>query len=176
MTESSIRLLTAIPGPRSIELMQRRDANLPRGVSTAIPVFVRRADGATVEDVDGNQFLDFVGGIGCQNAGHRPPKVVVAIREQVDQFTHTCFQITPYENYVELAEWLNAKAPGDSPKKTFFVNSGAEAIENAVKIARSYTRRLVIGAGCSSSLRARWPMSSVCWSHSWRPMLRWKKA
>ena len=143
-TESSIRLVTAIPGPRSIELFQRRNAHLPRGVSAVIPVFIRRAEGAIVEDVDGNQFLDFVGGIGCQNAGHRPAAVVSAIHEQAERFLHTCFQITPYENYVQLAAWLNANAPGKSPKKTFFLNSGAEAVENAVKIARSYTRRQAV--------------------------------
>jgi 4-aminobutyrate aminotransferase / (S)-3-amino-2-methylpropionate transaminase / 5-aminovalerate transaminase len=144
IAESSIRLITAIPGPRSIELLERRKAQLPRGVSTVIPVFVQRAEGATVEDVDGNQFLDFVGGIGCQNAGHRAPAAVSAIHEQAERFLHTCFQITPYENYIELAAWLNAHAPGNSPKKTFFVNSGAEAVENAVKIARSYTRRQAV--------------------------------
>ena len=101
--ESSIRLVTAIPGPRSIELLQRRNAHLPRGVSAAIPVFIRRAEGAIVEDVDGNQFLDFVGGIGCQNAGHRPAAVVSAIHEQANRFLHTCFQITPYENYLGSA-------------------------------------------------------------------------
>jgi 4-aminobutyrate aminotransferase/(S)-3-amino-2-methylpropionate transaminase len=141
VTESSIHLVTAVPGPRSVELMKRRNANLPRGVSTVIPVFVRRAEGAVVEDVDGNQFLDFVGGIGSQNAGHVPPPVTAAIRHQAGQFLHTCFQITPYENYVDLAEWLNAHAPGAFPKKTFLLNSGAEAVENAVKIARCYTRR-----------------------------------
>jgi 4-aminobutyrate aminotransferase / (S)-3-amino-2-methylpropionate transaminase / 5-aminovalerate transaminase len=122
-TESSIRLITAVPGPRSMELLERRNAYLPRGVSAVIPVFVRRAEGAVVEDVDGNQLLDFVGGIGCQNAGHRAPAVVSAIHEQTDRFLHTCFQITPYESYLELAAWLNAHAPGTSPKKTFFVST-----------------------------------------------------
>ena len=91
--------------------------------------------------MDGNRFLDFAGGIGCQNAGHRPPDVVAAIHRQADKFLHTCFMVTPYDNYVELAEALNARAPGSGPKKTFLVNSGAEAVENAVKIARAYTRR-----------------------------------
>lgn len=142
--ESSIRILTAIPGPRSQELLHRRDASVPRGVGVTLPVFIQRAEGVIIEDVDGNQFLDFVGGIGCQNAGHRPPAVVSAIHQQAEQFLHTCFQVTPYEGYVELAEVLNARAPGQFAKKTFFVNSGAEAVENAVKIARHYTRRQAV--------------------------------
>jgi 4-aminobutyrate aminotransferase/(S)-3-amino-2-methylpropionate transaminase len=106
-----------------------------------LPVFVRRTNGVNIEDIDGNQFLDFTGGIGCQNTGHCPPAVVEAIRAQSEQFLHTCFMVTPYEGYVRLAEELNRRTPGDFPKKTFFVNSGAEAVENAVKIARHYTRR-----------------------------------
>ena len=140
-TESSIRMLTAIPGPRSREWLERSQANLPRGITTLLPVFVRAAEGAVIEDIDGNRFLDFAGGIGCQNAGHRPPAVVDAIHRQADEFLHTCFMVTPYEGYVRLAEMLNQRTPGSFPKKTFFLNSGAEAIENAVKIARSYTRR-----------------------------------
>ncbi len=140
-TESSIRLATEIPGPLSRNLQQRREASIPRGVASVLPVFVRRANGAIIEDIDGNQFLDFTGGIGCQNTGHCPPAVVEAIRAQSEQFVHTCFMVTPYEGYVRLAEELNRRTPGDFPKKTFFVNSGAEAVENAVKIARHYTRR-----------------------------------
>ena len=143
-TESSIHLVTAIPGPRSAELQKRREANVPRGVASVLPVFVRRASGAMVEDVDGNQLLDFTGGIGCQNAGHRPPGVIAAIQEQVEQFLHTCFMVTPYAGYVQLAEELNARAPGNFPKKTFFVSAGSEAVENAVKIARYFTRRQAI--------------------------------
>src|SRR5580700_4551970 len=130
-TESSIRLLTAIPGPRSTELTKRRQASVPKSVSSVLPVFIRIASGATIKDVDGNQLLDFTGGIGCQNAGHLPPEALAAIREQTEQFLHTCFMVTPYEGYVRLAEELNARAPGRSPKKTFFVSSGAEAVENA---------------------------------------------
>jgi 4-aminobutyrate aminotransferase/(S)-3-amino-2-methylpropionate transaminase len=140
-TESSIRLVTAIPGPKSREWLERGNANLPRGVPILLPVFIRRAEGAVLEDIDGNQLLDFAGGIGCQNTGHRPPAVVDAIHRQADSFLHTCFMVTPYESYVQLAEMLNERTPGRFAKKTFFVNSGAEAIENAVKIARSYTRR-----------------------------------
>ncbi len=140
-TESSIRLATEIPGPLSRNLQKRREASIPRGVASVLPVFIRRANGVTIEDIDGNQFLDFTGGIGCQNTGHCPPAVVEAIRAQSEQFLHTCFMVTPYEGYVRLAEELNRRTPGAFPKKTFFVNSGAEAVENAVKIARHYTRR-----------------------------------
>ena len=140
-TESSIRLVTAIPGPRSVEWARRREAAVARGVSITVPVFIKHAEGATVEDIDGNRFLDFTAGIGCHNAGHRPPAVVEAIYDQADRFLHTCFMVTPYEGYVRLAELLNERAPGRFPKKTILVNSGAEAIENAVKIARSHTRR-----------------------------------
>lgn len=140
-TESSIRLVTAIPGPRSEEWTRRREASVARGVSIVLPVFIRQADGAIVEDIDGNRLLDFTGGIGCQNAGHRPVGVVEAIHEQADRFLHTCFMVTPYEGYVRLAELLNERAPGRFPKKTVLVNSGAEAVENAIKIARSYTKR-----------------------------------
>jgi 4-aminobutyrate aminotransferase / (S)-3-amino-2-methylpropionate transaminase / 5-aminovalerate transaminase len=143
-TESSIRLVTAIPGPASKQLQQRREASVPRGIASALPIFVRRADGATIEDVDGNRLLDFAGGIGCQNAGHCVPEVTAAIREQSEQFVHTCFMVTPYEGYVRLAEELNTRTPGDFPKKTFFVSTGAEAAENAVKIARHFTRRQAI--------------------------------
>jgi len=140
-SDTSIRLLTAIPGPRSTELQKRRQASVPKGVSSVLPVFIRRASGATIEDVDGNQLLDFTGGIGCQNAGHGPPEVVKAIHEQAEKFIHTCFMVTPYQGYVEVAELLNARTPGNFAKKTFFVSTGAEAVENAVKIARHFTRR-----------------------------------
>jgi 4-aminobutyrate aminotransferase/(S)-3-amino-2-methylpropionate transaminase len=102
---------------------------------------VARAEGAVLEDVDGNRFIDFAGGIGCQNVGHRSPGVVAAIRDQLDRYLHLCFSVTPYEGYVRLAERLNRLTPGDFPKKTLLVNSGAEAVENAVKIARAYTGR-----------------------------------
>jgi 4-aminobutyrate aminotransferase/(S)-3-amino-2-methylpropionate transaminase len=114
---------------------------VPRGVSQVTPVFVHRAEGAVIEDVDGNRYLDFAGGIGCLNAGHREPGVVAALHAQADRFLHTCFMVTPYESYVRLAEKLNALAPGSTPKKTLLLNSGAEAVENAIKIARAYTRR-----------------------------------
>src|SRR5712691_5516579 len=138
---TAIQLRTSIPGPRSQELMRRRVAAVPQGAYHVTPIFVARAEGAVLEDVDGNRLIDFAGGIGCLNAGHRAPRAVAAIRAQLDRFLHTCFMVTPYEGYVKLAEKLNAAAPGDFPKKTLLLNSGAEAVENAVKIARAYTRR-----------------------------------
>jgi 4-aminobutyrate aminotransferase/(S)-3-amino-2-methylpropionate transaminase len=141
---STIQLRTSIPGPKSQELMRRRQTAVARGVSHATPIFAARAEGAILEDVDGNRFLDFAGGIGVVNAGHRAPRVVAAIREQLDAFIHTCFSVAPYEKYIALAEKLNSLVPGAFAKKSVLVNSGAEAIENAVKIARAYTRRPAI--------------------------------
>jgi len=138
---STIQIRTEIPGPRSRELMERRAAAVPRGVANSTPVFVARAEGAVIEDVDGNRLIDFAGGIGCLNVGHRAPRVTAAVRAQLDRHLHTCFNVTPYESYVRLAERLNALVPGKFAKKTFLVNSGAEAVENAVKIARCYTKR-----------------------------------
>ncbi len=138
---SSIRLKTVLPGPRSRELLARREAAVPRGSYNATPIFVKEARGALLEDVDGNRLLDFAGGIGCLNVGHADPRVVKAASEQLARFTHACFGVTPYESYVSLAERLNALVPGDFPKKTLFLNSGAEAVENAVKIARAATGR-----------------------------------
>jgi 4-aminobutyrate aminotransferase/(S)-3-amino-2-methylpropionate transaminase len=116
-------------------------AAVPRGVYHATPIFAARAEGAILEDVDGNRFIDFAGGIGCSNVGHRAAPVMAAIRAQLDRFLHTCFSVAPYEGYVRLAEKLNELAPGKFEKKTFLANSGAEAVENAVKIARAYTKR-----------------------------------
>ncbi len=142
--QKSIHLRTEIPGPRARELMRRREAEVPRAAYNLTPIFVARAEGAVLEDVDGNRFIDFAGGIGCLNVGHRAGRVLAALRAQLDRFLHTCFHVTPYEGYIRLAEKLNALAPGDFPKKTLLVNSGAEAIENAVKIARCTTRRAAI--------------------------------
>jgi 4-aminobutyrate aminotransferase / (S)-3-amino-2-methylpropionate transaminase / 5-aminovalerate transaminase len=141
---ATIQLRTPIPGPKSQELMRRRQAAVARGVGHATPIFAARAEGAVLEDVDGNRFLDFAGGIGVVNIGHRAPRVVAAIREQLDAFIHTCFSVAPYEKYIALAEKLNSLIPGAFAKKSILVNSGAEAIENAVKIARAYTRRPAI--------------------------------
>lgn len=138
---ATIQLRTSVPGPKSKALHERRQKAIPRGLSHATPVYVARAEGAALEDVDGNRFIDFAGGIGCINMGHRSPGVVNAIRKQTDEFLHTCVQVTPYEGYVRLAERMNQLTPGKFPKKTLFVNSGAEAVENAVKIARAYTAR-----------------------------------
>jgi 4-aminobutyrate aminotransferase/(S)-3-amino-2-methylpropionate transaminase len=117
---------------------------VPRGLSHGTPIYVAKAEDAWLEDVDGNHYIDFAGGIGCANAGHRQEHVVEAIRAQLDKFLHTCVQVTPYEGYIRLAERMNKVTPGKFPKKTLFVNSGAEAIENAVKIARAYTKRPAI--------------------------------
>jgi 4-aminobutyrate aminotransferase/(S)-3-amino-2-methylpropionate transaminase len=138
---TTIQLRTEIPGPRSRALMARREAAVARGPFHATPVFAARADGAGIEDVDGNRFIDFAGGIGCLNMGHRAPRVMTAVREQIEKFLHVCFSVTPYEGYIAVAEKLNALAPGKFQKKTLLVNSGAEAVENAVKIARAYTKR-----------------------------------
>jgi 4-aminobutyrate aminotransferase / (S)-3-amino-2-methylpropionate transaminase / 5-aminovalerate transaminase len=140
----SIQLKTSIPGPKASALIQRSSQAVPRGISQLTPMFVNKAEGAMIEDVDGNQLIDLAGGIGCLNVGHRNARVVAAVRKQLDRFLHTCFMLAPYESYVALAEKLNALAPGKTPKKTFFVNSGAEAVENAVKIARAYTKRPAI--------------------------------
>ncbi|TVO50514.1 4-aminobutyrate--2-oxoglutarate transaminase [Denitromonas halophila] len=121
--------------------MARRSAALPRGVGQAHPFFAERADNAEIWDVEGRRWIDFCAGIAVVNTGHRHPKVMAAAREQLDKFTHTCFQVMAYESYVELCERLNAAAPGNTPKKSFLVNSGAEAVENAVKIARAATGR-----------------------------------
>jgi 4-aminobutyrate aminotransferase/(S)-3-amino-2-methylpropionate transaminase len=137
----AIRLRTPIPGQRSQALHARRERAVPRGLSQATPVYVAKADGALIEDVDGNVLIDLAGGIGCLNVGHRHNAVTAAIHQQVDRFLHTCAQVTPYEDYIALAEKLNRITPGGFPKKTLFVNTGAEAVENAVKIARAYTKR-----------------------------------
>jgi 4-aminobutyrate aminotransferase / (S)-3-amino-2-methylpropionate transaminase / 5-aminovalerate transaminase len=138
---STIQLRTPIPGPKSKALSARRAQAVPRGLSHGTPIFVAKAEDAWLEDVDGNRYLDFAGGIGCLNVGHRQKAVVDAVRSQLDKFLHTCVQVTPYESYIRLAERMNEITPGKFPKKTIFVNSGAEAIENAVKIARAYTKR-----------------------------------
>jgi 4-aminobutyrate aminotransferase/(S)-3-amino-2-methylpropionate transaminase len=121
--------------------MARREAAVPRGPHHSTPLFAAKAEGAVIEDVDGNRLLDFAGGLGCLNVGHRALRVVDAIREQLEKYLHVCFSVTPYESYVALAEKLNTLAPGNFPKKTLIVNTGAEAVENAIKIARAYTKR-----------------------------------
>jgi 4-aminobutyrate aminotransferase/(S)-3-amino-2-methylpropionate transaminase len=127
-------------------LTQRRDANIARGVATAHPIWVARGSGATLWDADDRRYLDFASGIGTLNAGHAHPKVVAAIVQQSALFTHTCFQVAMYEPYLRVAEALNRRAPGRTPKKTLLLSTGAEATENAVKIAREYTRRPAVVA------------------------------
>jgi 4-aminobutyrate aminotransferase/(S)-3-amino-2-methylpropionate transaminase len=127
-------------------LAQRRRASVARGVATVHPIWVERAAGATLWDETGRRYLDFIGGIGTLNTGHAHPNVVAAIAEQARRFTHCCFQVAMYEPYVAVAEELNRRAPGASPKKTLLLSTGAEATENAVKIAREYTRRPAIVA------------------------------
>jgi 4-aminobutyrate aminotransferase/(S)-3-amino-2-methylpropionate transaminase len=139
-------LRTAIPGPRSIELQARKTAAVAPGVGTTLPVYIERAGGGILVDVDGNQLIDFGSGIAVVSVGNAAPRVVSAVQAQVDDFTHTCFMITPYEEYVAVCEKLNALTPGAFEKRSALFNSGAEAVENAVKIARSYTGRAAVVA------------------------------
>lgn len=140
----SILLRTKVPGPNSQQLIREREQQIPRAVFQVTPIFVARAHGAMIEDVDRNHFIDFAGGLGSLNTGHTPASVVEAVKKQADQFLHTCFHVSMHKPYVDLARKLNTITPGSHPKKTFFLNSGAEAVENAVKIARYYTKRPAI--------------------------------
>ena len=135
------RLVTAIPGPRSTELFKRRTAACARGLGTTLPVFIEKAGGGVLVDVDGNSLIDLGAGIAVVNVGNAADKVVANVQAQVAAFTHTCFMVAPYLGYVEVCEALNRLTPGDFEKKSALFNSGAEAVENAVKIARSYTGR-----------------------------------
>ncbi|MGE2734310.1 4-aminobutyrate--2-oxoglutarate transaminase [Mycolicibacterium vaccae] len=144
--EQSRHLATVIPGPRSVELMGRRHAAVARGVGTTMPVYAARAFGGIVEDVDGNRLIDLGSGIAVTTVGNASPRVVDAVREQAALFTHTCFMVTPYEGYVAVAEALNRLTPGDGEKRSALFNSGSEAVENAVKIARSYTGKQAVVA------------------------------
>lgn len=139
--ELGVRLRTEVPGPRSKELAERRARYVARGVSTAVPIFAVKAKGALVEDVDGNRFIDFAGGIGVLNVGYSNAEIVEAVKEQADRFFHTCFSVMMYDSYIDLAQRLTEITPGSFAKKAMFVNSGAEAVENAVKIARYHTGR-----------------------------------
>nr|WP_142303697.1 4-aminobutyrate--2-oxoglutarate transaminase [Neobacillus soli] len=136
-----VKLQTAIPGPISQELLERRNKYVPKGISNNCHSFVKKAQGALVEDVDANTYIDFAGAIGTLNVGHSHPRVVRALQEQASQFVHTGFNVMMYESYISLAERLCKLAPGDFDKQAAFFNSGAEAVENAVKIARKYTKR-----------------------------------
>jgi 4-aminobutyrate aminotransferase/(S)-3-amino-2-methylpropionate transaminase len=135
------KVLTDIPGPKSREWFERRAAAIPQGIANIHRIVTARASGAIIEDVDGNRLIDFATGIAVLNLGHTSPEVVRAAQEQLERDTHTCFHVTANEPYIELAERMNAIVPGDFEKKTMFANSGAEAVENAVKIARKFTGR-----------------------------------
>ncbi len=138
--------MTDVPGPRSQELMTRRNAVVARGVGTTLPVFVEKAGGGVIVDVDGNSLIDFGSGIAVVGVGNAADAVVARVQEQVARFTHTCFMVTPYEGYVEVCEALGRLTPGDHEKRSALFNSGAEAVENAVKIARAHTRRQAVVA------------------------------
>jgi 4-aminobutyrate aminotransferase/(S)-3-amino-2-methylpropionate transaminase len=137
----AIELKTAIPGPRSREILARKERVIAEPLSIYLPIVIAEARGATITDVDGNTFIDFAGGVGCLNVGHSHPSVVAAARDQLERFTHTDFTIVPYEVYVTLAERLTETVPISGPTKAAFFNAGAEAIENAIKFARAYTKR-----------------------------------
>ena len=138
------RLVTALPGPRSKELAGRREVAVAAGVSSTLPVYIERGAGAILVDVDGNQLIDLGSGIAVTGVGHAQPAVVEAIGEQASRFTHTCFMVGPYAGYVEVCEELNARTPGAHAKLSALFNSGAEAVENAVKIARHATGRQAV--------------------------------
>lgn len=133
--------MSSVSTPTNAALFARREAAIPRGVGHTHQIFIERADNAEIWDVEGRRYIDFAGGIAVLNTGHGNPEVMAAVQAQMQNFTHTCFQVLAYESYVELAERINAKAPGDFAKKTLFLTTGAEAVENAVKIARAYTQR-----------------------------------
>ena len=144
--EQSRHLVTAIPGPRSAELIERKSAAVARGIGNTMPVYAARAFGGIVEDVDGNRLIDLGSGIAVTTIGNASPRVVEAVAEQAARFTHTCFMVTPYEGYVAVAEALNRLTPGDGDKRTALFNSGSEAVENAVKIARTFTGKQAVVA------------------------------
>ena len=140
-TTRSIQLRTEVPGPKTRAILERKERVVAEPLSIYLPLVIAEASGALVTDVDGNTFVDFAGGVGCMNVGHSNPRVVEAAQEQLARFTHTDFTIVPYENYVRLAERLVELAPISGEVRAAFFNSGAEAVENAIKFARSYTKR-----------------------------------
>jgi 4-aminobutyrate aminotransferase/(S)-3-amino-2-methylpropionate transaminase len=144
--EQSRHLATAIPGPKSQALIDRKAAAVSRGVGTTMPVYAARAGGGILEDVDGNRLIDLGSGIAVTTIGNASPRVVDAVQAQVADFTHTCFMITPYEEYVAVAEQLNRLTPGSGEKRSALFNSGAEAVENSIKIARAYTHKQAVVA------------------------------
>ncbi len=144
--EQARRLVTAIPGPRSLELHARKAAAVSSGVGVGLPAYIERAAGGILVDVDGNQLIDFGSGIAVTGVGNAAPRVVKRVQEQVADFTHTCFMVTPYEEYVEVCEALAELTPGDHEKRSALFNSGAEAVENAIKVARTFTGRQAVVA------------------------------
>ncbi|GAB3186937.1 4-aminobutyrate--2-oxoglutarate transaminase [Nesterenkonia suensis] len=142
----SRHLATEIPGPRASELLERQRAAVPAGVASVMPTFAVRADGGIIEDVDGNRLIDLGSGIAVTNVGASAERVVAGVQEQVAQFTHTCFMVTPYEGYVRVAEKLAELTPVDGEVRTALFNSGAEAVENAIKVSRAYTGRQAVAA------------------------------
>lgn len=139
--EQKRKVVTSIPGPKSLELQKRRTEVVSAGVSSTLPVYVKRAGGGIVEDIDGNSFIDLAAGIAVTSVGNSHPDVVKNVQEAVTQFTHTCFMIAPYESYVKVCELLAELTPGKHAKRSALFNSGAEALENAVKIARYFTKK-----------------------------------
>ncbi|MEH6780858.1 MAG: aminotransferase class III-fold pyridoxal phosphate-dependent enzyme, partial [Rhodoglobus sp.] len=139
-------LVTAIPGPRSLELLERKKQSVAAAIGITLPVFVEAAGGGVLRDVDGNTLIDFGSGIAVTGVGNSAPAVVEAVTAQVAQFTHTCFMINGYESYIEVAEKLNEITPGTHEKRTALFNSGAEAVENAIKIARYFTGKQAVVA------------------------------
>ena len=140
-TTKTVELRTTVPGPNSKQILDRIDRSIAAPLSIYLPLVIAEGRGAALTDVDGNTFLDFTGGVGCLNVGHSHPRVVEAAQAQLERFSHTDFTIVPYEVYVTLAERLNEAAPFAGPAKAAFFNAGTEAVENAVKFARSYTKR-----------------------------------
>src|SRR6266705_1186264 len=140
-TTRAIHLNTEVPGPRSRAIVERKERVTAKPMSLYLPIVAAEGRGSTLTDVDGNTYIDFTGGVGCLNVGHAHPKVVEAVQEQAARFFHTDFTIVPYEVYVTLAERLVALSPFRGPAKAAFFNAGTEAVENAVKFARAYTRR-----------------------------------
>lgn len=137
----TVNIKTALPGPKSKELLAKKEKYVPAAMDAMAPFIIAKAQGAWIEDVDGNRFLDLTGGWGCLNVGHAHPKVVKAVQDQAAKFLHTDYSVVSYDSYAELARRLAQHAPGQTPKKAAFFNSGAEAVENAVKISRAYTKR-----------------------------------
>jgi len=156
---------TTIPGPRSVELHAERQQQVPNGFGITLPVFVERAERGIILDVDGNQIIDLASGIAVTSVGASAPAVVKRVQEQVEAFTHTCFMVTEYQGFVDVARKLNELTPGDHDKRTALFSTGAEAVENAVKIARSYTKRpAVVVFDHAYHGRTLMTMSMTSWS------------